>query len=355
MRFMNVPWLRTILFLPLLAAISMAATGPPEIQIVDVRRVFDNGEHNAFTDLVRYRDRYYLTFRSCPNGHGVYPTSSIIILASDDTKTWHPVHQFAVPLRDVRDPHFLVFQDKLFVYSGAWYCGEKAPEQREINEHLGFAVWTSDGATWQGPEMLEGTYGHYVWRAAARDGKAYLCGRRKRLFAKTATRAERDPLIESAMLESDDGLIWRKAALFQEHHGGETAFLFEADGSALAVANCGIGRNSQVLRANPALTQWTRIDLDRGIGGPMLARWNGHDLVGGRKTLNDQPRTTLYWLVGDTLREIAELPSAGDNSYPGFVQIAPDRAVVSYYSSHEKIDGKPSTNIYLAELLMLAD
>jgi len=61
----------------------------------------------------------------------------------------------------------------------------------------------------------------------------------------------------------------------------------------------------------------------------------------------------LDWLVGDQLQEFAELPSGGDNSYPGFVELAPGRALVSYYSSHEKdADGTVMTAIYLAELVL---
>ncbi len=124
-----------------------------------------------------------------------------------------------------------MFREKLFVYTGAWYCGDSSPNSYDMNQHLGFAAWTEDGKTWHGPKMLEGTYGHYVWRAATFGDKAYLCGRRKKLFAETATRAERDPLVESALLESDDGLVWKRRGLFQETFGDETAFLFEPDGS----------------------------------------------------------------------------------------------------------------------------
>ena len=42
------------------------------VQMSHVRKVFDNGEHNAFTDLVKFQGDYYLTFRSCPDGHMVY-------------------------------------------------------------------------------------------------------------------------------------------------------------------------------------------------------------------------------------------------------------------------------------------
>ena len=57
------------------------------------------------------------------------------------------------------------------------------------------------------------------------------------------------------------------------------------------------------------------------------------------------------WLEGTQLVPITTLPSGGDNSYPGFVALSGNRALVSYYSSHEKDDaGKPMTAIYTAEL-----
>ena len=150
----------------------------------------------------------------------VHPTSSIVVMASEDEgQSWRRVHRFSVPKRDVRDPHFLKFRDRLFVYTGTWYCGDSSPERLEMNRHLGYAVWSGDGEAWDGPRALEGTYGHYIWRAAEHGGRAYLCGRRKRDFAETGTREEGRPITESAMLESDDGLRWRTVGLFQAAWG----------------------------------------------------------------------------------------------------------------------------------------
>lgn len=330
--------------------VGCAETRLPAVTVNNLRRVFHNGEHNAFTDLVRFKDKFYLTFRSCPDGHAVNPTASIIILASADTKDWKQVHRFSVLHRDTRDPHFLVFRDKLFVYTGTWYSGTStlARTEYDLNKHLGYAVWSENGANWHGPLMLEGTFGHYIWRAAAFGEKAYLCGRRKVGFA-IGSRGEGKG-VESLMLESDDGLIWRKRAVFQEIEGNETAFLFEPDGTVL-----GIGRrhgNAQLLRSKRPYTHWERKDLDRYIGGPLLAKWGERYVVGGRKQTKDRgPKTSLCWLVGDQLQEFAELPSGGDNSYPGFVELGSNRALVSYYSSHERdAAGKPMTAIYLAEL-----
>ncbi len=332
-------------------ASGLQAQSAPGIRIDSVRRVFHDGDHNAFTDLVRFRGRLYLTFRTCPDGHMVHPTSSILVLESLDGREWREVHRFSVPLRDVRDPHFLIFQAKLFVYSGTWYCGESSPASYDMNQQLGYGVWTEDGERWSEPRLLDGTYGHYIWRAASYGGKAYLCGRRKRGFAETATRAERDPLVESALLESDDGIAWRPVGLFQQSYGNETAFLFEDDGSILAVARGGGSRNAELARSRPPYRSWRRRDLGRYIGGPLVIKWGDRYLVGGREFIGDERRMSLYWLDGEELQKAAELPSGGDNSYPGFVELSASRGLLSYYSTHERDGaGQPITAIYLAEL-----
>ncbi len=332
-------------------AIPSCADEPPSVKVTNVRRVFHNGEHNAFTDLVRFREKLYLTFRSCPDGHMVHPTSSIVVLASDDARHWQQVHRFHVPKRDPRDPHFLVFKEKLFVFTGTWYSGETTLPlgEYDLNKHLGYAVWTADGSSWSAPLLLEGTFGHYIWRTSSYDGKAYLCGRRKRNFAMEPRGEGRE--VESAMLESDDGLVWRTRTLFQTVQGDETAFLFEEDGAIFAIGRRG-GDNAQLLRSQPPYERWERKDLDRYIGGPLLTRWGNRYVVGGRKSSGERgPKTAMYWLIGDELREFAELPSGGDTSYPGFVAVDDEHAVMSWYSSHEKDEqGKTITAIYLADL-----
>ncbi len=346
---LNVGVVALLLSCPALGSPTQAAN-LPAVKVRNLRQAFHNGEHNAFTDLCRFRNRYYLTFRSCPDGHGVHPTSSIIVLTSGDTRNWRQVHRFRVPRRDTRDPHFLIFRAELFVYTGTWYCGSESPARYDMNQHLGYAARTSDGERWESPVLLEGTYGHYIWRAAAHGGKAYLCGRRKRHFAATSTRAERDPLVESALLESDDGIVWRKVGLFQTAFGDETAFVFESNDALLAVSRSGGRRNAQVVRARPPYTVFERTDLDRYIGGPLLVKWGEHYVVGGRKIVSGDPVTSFYWLQNDRLVEFAELPSGGDNSYPGFVRTSPGQALISYYSSHERgADGRVMTAIYLAE------
>ncbi len=326
----------------------------PAVRVENVRRAYHNGEHNAFTDLVKWRGRIWLAFRSCPDGHMVFPTSSVRILSSEDGREWREEHRFSVPLRDVRDPHFLVFRDRLFVYTGTWYSGEgELPrEQYDLNKHLGYGVSTADGKAWEAPRPLEGTYGHYIWRAAAREGVAYLCARRKAGHAEASAGASRDGQagVEAALLESEDGLNWRFRSLVQETMGNETAFLFEDDGTLLALSRES-REGARLSRSKPPHERWQAQELDRFVGGPLLAHWGGRVLAGGRRNTEEGPRTALYWLEDGGLAPFAELPSGGDNSYPGFVEMEGGRGLVSWYSSHEKDEsGRPITAIYLADL-----
>ncbi|MDP6778887.1 MAG: hypothetical protein QGI83_19190 [Candidatus Latescibacteria bacterium] len=323
----------------------------PDLRVDSVRQVYNDGNHNAFTDLCRFKECFYLTFRSCPDGHSVYNTARIIVLSSEDTREWTQVTTFNVPHRDTRDPHFLIFKDRLFVYSGTWLAPhEGAP--RSPNDHLGYGAWSEDGKNWEGPRLLEGTYGHYVWRAAASGDRAYLCGRRRNAFISGVPDESDRTWLQGAMLESDDGLVWSYCALFTESQGNETAFLFEDDGAVLALARGDDVVPARICRSKPPYDDWTRTELDRNVGGPLIARWGDHILVGGRNTLDpDRPITALYWLIDDALHPAAELPSGGDNSYPGFVSLNGTRGLLSFYSSHEGSgSGLAPSAIYLAEL-----
>jgi len=323
----------------------------PNLIVENIRVAFKDEGHNAFTDLCRFRGHLYLTFRSCPEGHGVCRHACIRILRSADGADWEEVFEFSVLDRDTRDPHFLVFGERLFVYTGTWLCPAGETEF-DINEHLGYGSWTADGVSWHGPVMLEGTYGHYVWRAQAFGAKAYLCARRRAQFAHDGSGGEGGATTQAAMLESDDGLIWRYRGQFAEHWGDETAFVFDPAGVVTAVSRRLGDQCSLVCRAAPPYSEWQRVELDRSVGGPMIALWGKRLLVGGRKTLGGPAVTTLYWLVNNQLAEICELPSGGDTSYPGFVKCSETRGLLSYYSSHETGGSAARAAIYLADLVL---
>jgi hypothetical protein len=60
--------------------------------LVSVARIWDGGAHNAFTDLIRWRNRWYCTFRE-GDAH-VGGDGRIRVLVSDDGETWPPLEVF---------------------------------------------------------------------------------------------------------------------------------------------------------------------------------------------------------------------------------------------------------------------
>ena len=137
-----------------LSAWLVGAESKPSLQVENIRRVFHNGEHNAFTDLVRWRDKFWLTFRSSSDGHMNFTSGSVIVMVSDDAKSWRQVHRFSVQHRDTRDPHFLVFKDKLFVFTGTAQVVKDGKGQTDWNSHFGYASWTKNGTDWATPRSL---------------------------------------------------------------------------------------------------------------------------------------------------------------------------------------------------------
>ena len=82
-------------------AVGHAAQSAPSPAIVSVARIWDAGAHNAFTDLIRWRDRWYCTFRE--GDEHVGGDGRIRVLESTDGQAWTSaalVGETGIDLRD---------------------------------------------------------------------------------------------------------------------------------------------------------------------------------------------------------------------------------------------------------------
>lgn len=66
-----------------LAPLSLRAAEPG---LVSVEKIWDKGSHNAFTDLIRWHDTWYCTFRESEAHVG--GNGKLRVLESGDGKTW---------------------------------------------------------------------------------------------------------------------------------------------------------------------------------------------------------------------------------------------------------------------------
>ena len=94
-------------------------------ELVSVEKIWDRGAHNAFTDLVRWRGKWYCTFREA-DGH-VGGDGKLRVLESADGKAWEPVALIAEEGIDLRDPKLAITpKDRLMIVAGgSVYRGTK--------------------------------------------------------------------------------------------------------------------------------------------------------------------------------------------------------------------------------------
>src|SRR5262245_8865837 len=88
---------------------TVAQAAQPSPSLVSATRIWDNGAHNAFTDLIRWHNRWYCTFRE-GDAH-VGGDGRIRLLSSVDGETWTSTVLIGESGIDLRDPKFSITPD----------------------------------------------------------------------------------------------------------------------------------------------------------------------------------------------------------------------------------------------------
>lgn len=302
---------------------------PAKAEILDVRRVWDAANHNAFTDLIRFQDRWFLTFRE--GQKHVSPDGAIQVLTSDDGEKWTSAARLTSDAGDLRDPKLSITPDGQLMLAGA-----SALNPPSTIKHQSY-VWISpNGRDWSEPHPV-GDPNFWVWRPAWHEGTAYAVGYSS-VEPRTTRLYSRKPGEETQTLVT---------TLFSEGFPNESALAWLPDETAVCLLRRdGKPNTNQVGLAKPPYTEWTWKDLGVHLGGPALLRLPDGRLLAGGRIHAPKAHTALCWLdpQAGKLTEFLALPSGGDTSYPGLV-LHEGTLWVSYYSSHE---GK--TSIYLARV-----
>src|SRR6478672_11563359 len=144
--------------------VSAASAAGPEI--VSVAKIWDQGKHNAFTDLIRWHDKWYCTFRES-DAH-VGGDGKIRILESDDGDKWQSAALIGEEGIDLRDPKFSVTPDDrlMIVAGGSVYEGTTLKGRQPR------VCFSKDGREWTAPQRVL-TEGEWLWRVTWHDGKCY--------------------------------------------------------------------------------------------------------------------------------------------------------------------------------------
>lgn len=304
-------------------------TTQPRAELLEVNRIWGQAPHNAFTDLVRFRERWYCVFRE--GSSHVSGDGAIRVLSSPDASSWVSAALITYPAADLRDPKIVVAPgNRLMVTAAA-----AMPPSFDYSHKM--LVWFSnEGRQWTSAEEI-GERNFWLWRVTWHRERAVGMGY-----------STVDPKILRSYT-SRDGLQYTALNdnVFDKGYPNETSILFLNDESALCLLRRDAdSKTAQLGRSRPPYRGWTWQDLGIRIGGPHMIRLPDGRFIAAVRLYDGQTRTSLCWLEPalPALTEFMVLPSSGDSSYAGLV--FHDQVLhVSYYSSHE---GK--TAIYLAKV-----
>lgn len=319
------------LILSCLFAVSLQAEDAGGMRLIESQRIWDKAPHSAFTDLIRFQDRWYCVFRE-GDGH-VSANGSLRVLTSEDGEKWTSAALLSSEDSDLRDAKIVVTPDGRLMLSGA-----EAMNNPKSYKHQSLVWFSEDGKNWsRGYEV--GDRNNWLWRVTWQKDAAYGFGydtgkdRQGLRFFRSTDGKEFDTLISKVAVEGT--------------YPNETSVVFTPDGTGYCLLRQdGQPKVGYIGKSHPPYTEWDWKPLDRRIGGPHMIRLPDGRFIAAVRLYDGKVRTSLCWLDPENAKitEALKLPSGGDTSYAGLVW-HDDQLWVSYYSSHE---GK--TAIYLAKV-----
>ena len=337
----------TLVFLALHAHSQfLVAEDKPEL--VSVKRIWNQGRWNGTTDLIRFKDRWWCSFREA-NGHAGGEGRSRIIV-SDDGDAWESAAVFHEKGLDLRDPHLSIMPDgRLMCIMAAtrWGYDEKNSwdGRSQALTRAPRVAFSKDGLKWTTPRQVLAE-DHWLWRVTWHKGVGYCMSKLgegrdpRRLMLYTTTNGIDWKWVCEPRLPDN---IW---------NGSETTLRFLPDETLVALT-----RPHWIGTSRPPYREWswTRFSSyregsrDGDIGGPDFILLPDGSLWGSGRLYGRPKRTVLARMTTTSYTPVFDLPSGGDNSYPGLVW-HDGLLWMSYYSGHEG-----HVSIYLAKVRMPLD
>jgi hypothetical protein len=307
--------------------------------------------HNENTDLINFDGAIYLVHRTAES-QVLGPNSSLRISRTDDGgTTWQLLAIIpALPDRDLRDPHFYVLPDGNLAIKALTRLPITSARDSFVDTIAMGTTSTDKGHTWSPLEPI-GPVTWSFWSILESEGTYY-----------SAAYEDGDKSV--ALFSSTDGKAWTMGAQIYgvaEDTPLETELVVMPSKKMLALVRMD-GTNDELLGfqgrlrtkvcwADPPYAAW---DCPQELEGQRLdgpvAFWDGDRLfVVARKHYlekENRKRTSLFQITGDYatggsigIREIGELPSAGDTAYAGIAELGGGEYLVTWYSTNLHQDG----------------
>lgn len=313
-----------------LALNSSTAAETDQPKLIFARKIWDQGNHNAFTDLIRFRDAWFCTFREAEAHVG--GDGHIRVLTSQDGEKWTSAADIGEQGIDLRDPKFSIAGDGrlMIVAGGSVYNGTKTLQGRQPR-----VMFSKDGKKWTKPEPVL-SEGDWLWRVTWHKGVAYGA----------SYDASAKPDWTLTLYSSNDGVKYEKVTkLDVPGHPNETTLRFLPGGEMMALVRREAGdTHGWIGTSQPPYQDWSWNEVKYRLGGPNFIQVPDGTLWAATRQYAPTRATVLARMTRDSLTPVLTLPSGGDTSYAGLAWHE-GHLWMSYYASHE---GKSA--IYIAKI-----
>jgi hypothetical protein len=312
-----------IALIALLATRLFAQTPPPtdSPQLVSVKKIWDADKHNAFTDLIRFKNKWFCTFRE--SAAHVGGNGKIRVLVSKDGEQWESAALLSEEGIDLRDPKFAEnpWFGLTLVFGGSVYEGKTFKERQSRT------AFSGDGHNWTAPKrILE--KGDWLWRITPHNGVAYG-------MAYTSVKGGG---MTVKLVSSKDWVNFQLVTnLDVPAAPNESTLRFLNNGDCVAlVRREADDKQAWIGHSSAPYKDWKWHPAAMQIGGPnFLVLPNGEMIASGRKygATSKDAKTFVGKMASDLDLVVPELilPSGGDCSYPGMV-MHDGLLWLSYYS-----------------------
>ena len=160
--------MRKLVFTLALAALASTTATAGEAKLIDVQKIWDKAPHNAFTDLVRYKDRWFCVFREGQDH--VSPDGALRVLSSSDGEKWESAALITSSDSDLRDAKITVTPQGRLMLSGA-----EALHDKSFHTHQSLSWFSDNGRDWSAAHEI-GDPDFWLWRTTWHKGTAYSIG-----------------------------------------------------------------------------------------------------------------------------------------------------------------------------------
>ncbi|MFT5892161.1 MAG: hypothetical protein ACI9Y7_002271 [Dokdonia sp.] len=307
--------------------------------LIITRVASEEGRSKAFTDIIFFDNQFFLVFRDSDK-HALGEDGAIHIFNSIDGSEWTFMKEIRVQGIDLRDPSFTIQGEQLSLYiHGSKYENQEIVAFSDYNlkysETNGWLELTDvllDNLT-VSTNTISGNEA-WPWRVNWHNDKAYSVGY-------NAT-----DIFD--VYESDDGLFFTKQNVFENISALPTEARIRIDDNGeffvLVRRITGSTLLGRTFYPSEGWEWFGEIPIDN-LRGPNFLLVDDHKMLfaGG---LFGFVYLGLYDIETNTYRQIIDIPSSGDGSYPGMM-IQDNILWMSYYTSYENTEG---SSIYVAKI-----